>query len=143
MLLLHTMCLVKFILEILCVILKSVCHFYFGQSLWDFEVAQILLHSTRLSLCPFFLISCIFSCEVILLFSFLNFLMVLTFVILNWLRIVKVILFGPSLLWKFLMLIWNLLIMIFFFFCLSVEYWKSKKNIKCSNFCYYCIPCVW
>ena len=29
--LLHSMCLIKFILEILCVFLKSICYFYFGH----------------------------------------------------------------------------------------------------------------
>ena len=33
MLLLHPMCLVKFLLEILCVFLKSVYYFYFGHSI--------------------------------------------------------------------------------------------------------------
>ena len=29
--LLHPMCLLKFLLEILCVFLKSICYFYFGH----------------------------------------------------------------------------------------------------------------
>ena len=98
----------------------------FSECYWKIfymhDHSKNILHVTKhnLSILAFF--------EVILLFSFPKFSMILTFIIFNWLRIVNAVLFSLSLLWKFLMLIWNRLIMNIF-----CAYFKVSKGQKVFN----------